>query len=82
MQPRRPYGPSGLRVLPKETQPLGTQWKDDRDGSNSVPHCARRISVGSVRNARSTAGRVATRAVSRMAHVGEAIMSASVALTC
>jgi hypothetical protein len=46
-----------------------------------VHHSVRRISVGSVRNARSTAGSMATSAVSRMAHVGKAIMSASVALT-
>jgi hypothetical protein len=44
-------------------------------------HWLRRISVGSVRSARSTAGSVATSAVSRMAHVGEAIISVSVALT-
>ena len=48
---------------------------------DSVPHSARRISVGSVRSARSTAGSVATSAVSRMAHAGSAIISASVALT-
>ena len=44
-----------------------------------VPHSARRVSVGSVRSARSTAGRVATRAVSPRAHAGSAIISASVA---
>jgi hypothetical protein len=44
-------------------------------------HSARRISFGSVRSARSTAGSVATRAVSRMAHAGSAIISASVAFT-
>ena len=48
---------------------------------DSVPHSARRISVGSVRSARSTAGSVARSAVSRMAHAGSAIISASVALT-
>jgi len=46
-----------------------------------APHPLRRISVGSVRRARSTAGSVAMSAVSRMAPVGKAIMSVSVALT-
>ena len=44
-------------------------------------HWLRRISVGYVRSARSTAGSVATSAVTRMAHVGKAMMPASVALT-
>lgn len=39
-----------------------------------VPYSARRISVGSVRSARSTAGSVATSAVSRMAHAGKAMI--------
>ena len=52
-----------------------------RDQQDSVHHSARRISVGSVRSARNTAGSVATKAVSRMAHAGSAIISASVALT-
>ena len=45
------------------------------------PHSERRISVGSVRSARSTAGSVATNAASRRASVGQAIIFASVALT-
>lgn len=46
-----------------------------------VAHWLRRISVGSVRSARSTAGNVAMSALSSMAHAGNAIISASVALT-
>jgi hypothetical protein len=48
---------------------------------DAVPYSARRISVGSVRSARRTAGSVAMSAVSSMAHAGSAIISASVALT-
>jgi hypothetical protein len=44
---------------------------------DSVPHSARRVSVGSVRSA----GSVATSAVSPRANAGSAIISASVALT-
>src|SRR3569623_1150170 len=46
-----------------------------------VPYSMRRISVGSVRNARSTAGSVAMSAVSKMAQAGKATISPSVALT-
>src|SRR5437763_16268955 len=70
---------SGWPVVGKGTRSWGLLHPSE--SWNSGPHCARRISVGSVRRARSTAGNVATRAVSRMAHVGEAIISASVALT-
>jgi hypothetical protein len=56
-------------------------WKRNSETEDPVPHSARRVSVGSVRSARSTAGSVATRAMSPRAHAGTAIMSASVAFT-
>lgn len=68
------------RGLSSKTNPMH-RWSAQIESTRVIPHSVRRISVGSVCSARSTAGIVATSAVSRMAHPGKAIMSVSVALT-